>query len=170
MVEKILRLQHRIVDSIYPMTAAPGDSGSGWLKNHRGYDWGMQRDKKGNPLKPIAGANVYAGLPGRIAVAGPYMERDAETNEFVPGPLGLCIWQLAHDFEIGRLRLAYCHLAELFVDEGEDVKAGQVIAVVGNSGFRRDGKPLMPHIHFMPEKLPEKVILPIELPKEGNIL
>ncbi len=166
MTEKILRLKHHIVDPIYPMTARPGDTGSGWTTGHghRGYDWGMQRDENGNPLKPIAGASVYAGLPGRIAAAGVYLEKEPETGLMVPGPLGNCIWQFAADPEIGRVRLAYCHLAQIFVKEGQDVEAGQLIGIVGNSGFRRDGKPLLPHIHFMPEKFPEKVILPIELP------
>ena len=57
---------------------------------------------------------------------------------------------------------AYAHNKKLLVKEGDVIKAGQPIALMGNTGsnitklhfeIRRDGKPVDP-MHFLPEQLP----------------
>jgi murein DD-endopeptidase MepM/ murein hydrolase activator NlpD len=161
MTEK-LRLQHMPVDPWFPITARPGEAGSGWAKNHRGFDWGMKRDAEGNPLLPIHGANVYSVWEGRVVAAGLYMEKvrlPDDTDSLAPGPLGLSIWHMCDIPGFGKIRFAYCHLRQIFVQEGQIIKPGEVIGLVGNSGFRRDGKVLFPHLHWMPEKFPEKSLL-----------
>ena len=58
---------------------------------------------------------------------------------------------------------AYAHNKKLLVKEGDEIKAGQPIALMGNTGsnntklhfeIRRDGKPVDP-LHFLPDKLPD---------------
>lgn len=41
------------------------------------------------------------------------------------------------------LQVVYAHVREVRVSEGDDVKAGQVVARVGNNGFSRS-----PHVHI----------------------
>lgn len=57
---------------------------------------------------------------------------------------------------------AYAHNKKLLVKEGDEIKAGQPIALMGNTGsnntklhfeIRRDGKPVDP-MHFLPEQSP----------------
>ena len=57
---------------------------------------------------------------------------------------------------------AYAHNKKLLVKEGDEIKAGQPIALMGNTGsnstklhfeIRRDGKPVDP-MHFLPEHTP----------------
>jgi lipoprotein NlpD len=57
---------------------------------------------------------------------------------------------------------AYAHNKKLLVKEGDAVKVGQPIALMGNTGsnntklhfeIRRDGKPVDP-LHFLPAKQP----------------
>lgn len=42
----------------------------------------------------------------------------------------------------------YGHLEDAFVQKGDTVKAGEIIATMGNSGKRSDGSPYSPHLHF----------------------
>jgi|GEM_PF-1793820 len=42
----------------------------------------------------------------------------------------------------------YGHLEDSFVKKGDWVKAGEIIATLGNSGTRSDGSPYSPHLHF----------------------
>jgi murein DD-endopeptidase len=43
----------------------------------------------------------------------------------------------------GKLQTVYCHLSQIWVNEGEGVSAGQILGVTGNTG-----ETTAPHLHF----------------------
>jgi len=153
----ILSLSQRPVDPGFPITAGPGERGARWQSYHKGIDFGKQRDAQGKPIREILGANVYAVMDGRIAIAGPHLLYDKETGRETPGPLGLRIWHHCLHPQAGSIRFGYCHLREILVNEGDTVKAGQIIGHVGNTGNSSAA-----HLHFQPETWPSRELLRVE--------
>ncbi|MCK5130207.1 MAG: M23 family metallopeptidase [Clostridiales bacterium] len=106
----------------------PRDTGiAGASKYHNGIDMGAP-----------SGTPIYASKPGTVRTAG------------TARGYGLYV-KIQHD---GGVETRYGHCSQLLVKKGEKVKAGQIIALVGNTGIssgshlhfeiRVDGKPVNP--------------------------
>ena len=100
-----------------------------------GYGWRL------DPLNPVPGNNVYhkaldiigkIGDPVKAAMKGTVMIVDDKPD------LGIFI-VVNH----GTYQTLYAHLSETLAEKGDEVKQGQIIAKVGNTG-RSTG----PHLHF----------------------
>lgn len=89
---------------------------SGDLRFHAGIDIAAQ-----------AGTPIYAAFDGTVTVAG-YDEWN-----------GYHI-KISHDSDI---MTVYCHCEELYVENGETVEAGEIIAAIGSTGSSTG-----PHLHF----------------------
>ena len=74
--------------------------------------------------------------PGQIIASGDGVVKRARRTE------GCGTWiKIAHG---NGLATGYCHQSEMYVEENEPVKQGQVIAKVGN-----EGNSTAPHLHFI---------------------
>lgn len=122
--EQRVKLDH--VPGIFPISQEEVNISSGYgmrrdpvtgtRKQHEGIDF----------LAPV-GTPVYATADGKVAVA----ERK--------GGFGNCV-EIAHGFNY---LTRYAHLSELLVEEGGEVKRGDLIGKVGSSG-----KSTTPHLHY----------------------
>lgn len=122
--EQRVKLDH--VPGIFPISQEEVNISSGYgmrrdpvtgtRKQHEGIDF----------LAPV-GTPVYATADGKVAVA----ERK--------GGFGNCV-EIAHGFNY---LTRYAHLSELLVEEGAEVKRGDLIGKVGSSG-----KSTTPHLHY----------------------
>lgn len=122
--EQRVKLDH--VPGIFPISQEEVNISSGYgmrrdpvtgtRKQHEGIDF----------LAPV-GTPVYATADGKVAVA----ERK--------GGFGNCV-EIAHGFNY---LTRYAHLSELLVEEGTEVKRGDLIGKVGSSG-----KSTTPHLHY----------------------
>lgn len=92
------------------------DPVSGTRKLHEGIDFIAQ-----------TGTPVYATADGKVTVAGR------------KGGFGNCV-EIAHGFNY---LTRYAHLSELLVEEGVDVKRGDLVGKVGSTG-----KSTTPHLHY----------------------
>lgn len=122
----LLQMGNRNLSLVFPLSIpAPITSGFGWrvhpisneARFHRGVDLGA-------PL----GTPVLAAHVGRVEVA-----------DLLDG-YGLTVI-LRHSN--GKQETLYAHLSKLFVRPGEQVKPGQVIGLVGSTGYSTG-----PHLHF----------------------
>lgn len=91
------------------------------------YGWRHRRMHAGVDLKVITGDNIYAAFDGVVRIAKYY------------GGYGYCI--VLHHYN--GLETLYGHSSKLLVDVNDVVKAGDVIALGGNTG-RSTGS----HLHF----------------------
>ena len=124
----IIKLQNNDVPSIVPVDESKAQFGSGWGERihpiyktkmfHNGVDWSAR-----------PGTDVYATADGIVA------KTDTSNKE----GLGLTII-LNHGAEYKTL---YAHLSGFAIKEGDQVKKGQVIGYVGNTG-----KSTAPHLHY----------------------
>lgn len=116
--------------------------------------FGEQRLKNGSPythngidFAVPTGTPVYAMIDGAVFRAG--WERDPKTDKnYENVGFGLRIWQ-TFEHEGRHFYGWYGHLSELKVEEGDRIKAGQLIALSGATGrtysSRHGGK--APHLH-----------------------
>jgi murein DD-endopeptidase MepM/ murein hydrolase activator NlpD len=88
---------------------------------------GQIRFHQGTDLAAAAGTPVVAAFSGRVEVAG-WM-----------GGYGLMV-VLSHGADT---ETRYAHLSEVFVQDGQEVKQGTVIGLVGSTGLSTG-----PHLHF----------------------
>lgn len=100
----------------YPLDNSHVISGYGGKRNHAGVD-----------IKNGPGTNVYAAFDGKVVQSGVF------------SGYGKCI-TIRH---ANGLETRYSHNSKNFVNVGEMVKAGQVIAIVG-----RTGRATTEHVHF----------------------
>lgn len=124
----------------------PGTRLSAWPLAGRGFvTRGVDRDGSGHP-----GLDIAAPLNSEVKAAGDGLVRMAAEDQ-VYGRYVV----IDHG---GGLETLYGHAARLYVKQGEQVRAGQVIALVGTSGrstaphlhfeVRQDGKPVDPLAHI----------------------
>lgn len=73
------------------------------------------------------GTNVKASYSGKVRKTG----EDERSGKYVA---------VTHS---GKLETFYCHLSEILTQEGEEVRAGDVIGLVGSTGWSTG-----PHLHF----------------------
>ncbi len=90
------------------------------------------------------GTPVYALTAGTVArvTRFPHNWWDAGCRVATPGGCQTCGMGVTVQTDIG-LRYTYCHNSALFVDEGQQVTAGQQVAVSGDTGFSG-----APHVHI----------------------
>ena len=105
-----------IKDWHYPLDGSHVISGYGGKRHHAGVD-----------IKNGPGTKVYAAFDGRVVQSGVF------------SGYGKCI-TIRHAFG---LETRYSHNSKNFVNVGDMVKAGQVIAIVG-----RTGRATTEHVHF----------------------
>jgi murein DD-endopeptidase MepM/ murein hydrolase activator NlpD len=124
-------------------TSGPGDERDGGARQHRGLDLTASL---GEPVRAMAdgtvmfaGANV-PGHPRKDGIPPSKIARYARRRLGVGG-IYLCI---DHDDSERKIVSCYMHLASYIVAKGDDVRAGQVIGYVGNTGV----KVSPPHLHF----------------------
>lgn len=124
-------------------TSGPGDERDGGARQHRGLDLTASM---GEPVRAMAdgtvmfaGANV-PGHPRKDGISPAKIARYARRRLGVGG-IYLCI---DHDDSERKIVSCYMHLASYIVPKGADVRAGQVIGYVGNTGV----KVSPPHLHF----------------------
>jgi len=91
---------------------------SGLMKNHNGID-----------LAADEGTPVYAIKDGAVAFS---VENDKEFGNYLI---------LQHD--TGKTTSVYAHLSEIYVNQYENVKKGDIIGLVGHTGMTTG-----PHLHF----------------------
>jgi len=116
-----------------PITCDFGKRGKLWKQGfHPGVDFGVI---KGTPIENC--------LIGKVHLAG------RETH------FGWRVWVLS-ELSCGLVRILYAHCSKILVDRDEIVQPGQVIALSGDSGERRDGKPMPPHLHIQVEFYPSR--------------
>lgn len=108
-------------DMVFPLKKTYVTSNYGYRKTFR-------RNHKGIDLKAHVGDTIYASFPGRVRI-----------SRFNRGGYGNFI-VLRHTYCIETL---YAHCSKLLVDRNDFVKAGEPIALSGNTG-RSTG----PHLHF----------------------
>lgn len=92
--------------------------------------------------------NRFGSTPGHYGtdIVG---EKDASISAILPGTVLFAEWsvttgyviQIQHDYNLISI---YKHNAEIFVKTGDRVKAGDLIAIMGNEGEYSTG----PHLHF----------------------
>lgn len=97
----------------------------GGLTSGFGLRW--REEHKGIDIAAVEGAPIYAARTGRIVVAGWF------------GTYGLTV-VIDHG---NRLQTLYAHASAVLVRPGQQVKAGQLVARVGSTGFSTG-----PHLHF----------------------
>ncbi|MCR4742705.1 MAG: M23 family metallopeptidase [Treponema sp.] len=90
---------------------------------------GEMKDHNGIDLAANVGTPVYAIKDGAVAYA---IADDPEFGNYII---------LQHD--AGKMTSIYAHLSELYVDQYQNVKKGDVIGLVGQSGMATG-----PHLHF----------------------
>lgn len=99
---------------------------------------GVFGDPRDGGARAHEGVDIFAPRGTTVlAVADGYIERAGNTRVG-----GLVIWQ--RDPKRG-VRYYYAHLDELLVRDGQQVRAGQPIGRVGNTGNARGTRP---HLHF----------------------
>jgi murein DD-endopeptidase MepM/ murein hydrolase activator NlpD len=124
-------------------TSGPGDERDGGARQHRGLDLTASI---GEPVRAVADGTVWfagANLPGRPRtddIPPSKIKRYARRRLGVGG-IYMCI---DHDDAIHKIVSCYMHLSSYVVGKGEDVRAGQIIGYVGNTGV----KVSPPHLHF----------------------
>lgn len=119
-----------------PITCPFGKKGKLWkLGYHPGVDFGVPK-----------GTEIRAVMDGKVQMAG------QETH------FGFRLWTLM-GLSSGPVRILYAHCSKLLVGLGEKVEQGQVIALSGNTGERRDGKPMPFHLHLQCEMWPSRELL-----------
>jgi murein DD-endopeptidase MepM/ murein hydrolase activator NlpD len=112
-------------DFIYPLaTPAPMTSAFGWRIHPI---TGNRRFHSGQDLGAPTGTPIVAVAKGRVIVANWH------------GGYGKTVI-IEHD---GRLQTLYGHMAEIFVQEGQEIAQGTVIGQVGSTGNSTG-----PHLHF----------------------
>ena len=101
------------------------------IDGHNGYDWAMP---EGTPLLAVAdGEVIIARSDSRFFC--PILDRDVSDQQFV---------EILHAAPNGeRLSSVYVHLSRIDVQRGQRVRAGQQIALSGNTGCSTG-----PHLHF----------------------
>ena len=89
------------------------------------------------------GTPVYATGPGKVTFTGVGLYR-GDPDRITEDPYGIAI-VIRHDFgyENRGLQTVYAHLSRLFVQPGEEVETGQLIAYSGQTGLVTG-----PHLHF----------------------
>jgi murein DD-endopeptidase MepM/ murein hydrolase activator NlpD len=97
------------------------------LKAHNGWDFAI-----------VEGTPVYAAHDGVIQFAG------------IDSTMSLTV---GIDSSDGSLRTLYCHLSDLKIKYGQNVKRGDLIALSGNTGRFTTG----PHLHFGVRPLPAQM-------------
>jgi murein DD-endopeptidase MepM/ murein hydrolase activator NlpD len=112
-------------DFIFPLaTPAPMTSAFGWRVHPI---TGNRRFHAGQDLGAPAGTPIVAVAKGRVVIANWH------------GGYGKTVI-IEHD---GRLQTLYGHMAEIFVQEGQEIAQGTVIGQVGSTGQSTG-----PHLHF----------------------
>jgi murein DD-endopeptidase MepM/ murein hydrolase activator NlpD len=112
-------------DFVYPLTSpAPMTSQFGWRVHPIS---GNRRFHAGIDLGAPTGAPIVAAATGRIVVANWH------------GGYGKAV-VIEHQ---GQLQTLYGHLSEILVQEGQEVRQGEVIGLVGSTGNSTG-----PHLHF----------------------
>ena len=127
-------------------TSGPGDDRDGGARSHRGIDLVAS---PGEPIRAVA--------DGRVIFAGVALASNTRYGPIPPSRIGryasqtlgkggiyLCIRHTPNDPEKPqRVVTCYMHLERYFVAQGEDVTAGQTIALVGRTGVRRSPPPAL---------------------------
>jgi murein DD-endopeptidase MepM/ murein hydrolase activator NlpD len=126
-------------------TSGPGADRDQGARRHQGLDIAAS---PGEPIRAVAdGKVVFAG----VALVGntkygpipPSQIHRYASKANGRGGIYLCIRHNAMD-AASRLVSCYMHLEKYFVGVGEQVRAGQTIALVGRTGVKRSP----PHLHF----------------------
>lgn len=121
--QKLDRLRH--TPSLWPVKGEVS-SGYGWRKSPFGDE--RMEFHTGIDIVAKAGTPIRSPADGRVV------------KVWYDRALGLTI-RIRHGYGIETL---YGHLSKVLVREGEEVKRGQVIGLVGNTGNRSTG----PHLHY----------------------
>jgi murein DD-endopeptidase MepM/ murein hydrolase activator NlpD len=148
----------------FPITAAPGEKGERWKTEHHGYDFGSQRGPQKEIIRPIMGEPIRAVMDGQVSIAGVHRIWDKEREEWVDGPFGLRLWLMCMTPDLKAVRFGYCHLSSLSVAEIQNVKKGDILGAVGNSG-----NSTAPHLHFQPETWPDRDLIEVEFTEEDIV-
>jgi hypothetical protein len=134
------------VDLVCPLDGCPrkvtgvlGDVRESGKRAHKGIDF---VSTKGEPVRAVAdGWVVYAGVDAPGAGARKVtLDRSGTIRKNSMGPGGLFV-QVQHR---DKLMSEYMHLLNYLVQNGQWVKAGQIIGHVGDTGIKID----VPHLHF----------------------
>lgn len=122
----VARLGDGKTSLLFPLpTPMPISSGFGWRTNPF---TGLPQLHEGTDLAAPIGTPILAAYPGKVEVA-----RNLDGY-------GLVIY-LRHEKDTQESR--YAHLSSILVREGEWVRQGEVIGLVGNTGLSSG-----PHLHF----------------------
>lgn len=142
----VARARFKGLDLLCPLDGCPrkisgviGDIREEGKRSHKGVDF---VSALGEPVRAIAdGWVVYAGVdaPGKGA-RKVTLDRSGAIRKNSMGPGGLFV-QIQHK---DNLMSEYMHLLNYLVQNGQWVKAGQIIGHVGDSGIRIS----VPHLHF----------------------
>lgn len=140
------RARFKSVELLCPLDGCPrkvtgglGDIREGGKRAHKGIDFVSIR---GEPVRAVAdGWVVYAGVdaPGKGAKKVT-LDKSGTIRKSSMGPGGLFV-EIQHK---DKLMSEYMHLLNFLVQDGQWVKAGQIIGHVGDSGIKID----VPHLHF----------------------
>ena len=142
----VSRARWRSVELFCPLDGCPrkitsvlGDIRDGGKRGHKGVDVVSVR---GEPVRAIAdGWVVYAGVDAPGAGARKVtLDKSGAIRKNSMGPGGLFV-QIQHK---DNLMSEYMHLRNYLVQNGQWVKAGEIIGHVGDTGVRVDA----PHLHF----------------------
>jgi murein DD-endopeptidase MepM/ murein hydrolase activator NlpD len=140
------RARFRSVELYCPLDGCPrkvtgvlGDVREAGKRAHKGIDFVSTR---GEPVRAIAdGWVVYAGVDAPGAGARKVtLDKSGSIRKNSMGPGGLFV-QIQHK---DNLVSEYMHLLNYIVQNGQWVKAGQIIGHVGDTGIKID----TPHLHF----------------------
>jgi hypothetical protein len=142
----VSRARWKSVELVCPLDGCPrkitgvlGDIREEGKRSHKGVDFSSAL---GEPVRAIAdGWVVYAGVdaPGKGA-RKVTLDKSGAIRKNSMGPGGLFV-QIQHK---DNLMSEYMHLLNYLVQNGQWVKAGQIIGHVGDTGIRID----VPHLHF----------------------
>jgi murein DD-endopeptidase MepM/ murein hydrolase activator NlpD len=142
----VARARWKSVELLCPLDGCPrkitgviGDLREGGKRAHKGVDF---VSVLGEPVRAIAdGWVVYAGVdaPGKGA-RKVTLDKSGAIRKNSMGPGGLFV-EIQHK---DKLMSEYMHLLNYLVQNGEWVKAGQIIGHVGDTGIRVNG----PHLHL----------------------
>lgn len=107
------------------------------IDGHSGYDW---RLPVGTPLLAVAAGRVVSTGTSHAPFYCPLLDREVTDGHHV---------RIQHDLP-GDVRVVsyYAHFSQIHVTVGEDVAAGQIIGLSGNTGCS-----LNPHLHFEVRRL-----------------